>query len=65
MEFENAAKWRVDLRMMLQDGKEFVDGFQAISSMAGAFVFSTDAPGEEFEATCPEFMLQKPAYVFG
>ena len=64
-ELEDAAKWRVDLRMMLQTGHEYVDGFQALASMAGSFTFSTDAPEGEFEATCPEFMLQKPAYEFG
>jgi len=64
-ELKDAAKWRVDLRMMLQTGHEYVDGFMALASMAGSFAFSTDAPGGEFEATCPEFMLRKPAYEFG
>ncbi len=64
-EFEDAAKWRVDLRMMLQDARDYVDVMMATSSMAGSFTFSTGAPGAEFEATCPEFMLQTPAYVFG
>ena len=65
LEFEHASKRRADLRKrtdlrmtLQQDGK-------ATASMSGAFTFSTDAPGAELEATCPEFFLQTPAYVFG